>query len=107
MAQFTDKAYVITGGSSGIGLATAIAIAAAGGKVLVTGSNSDKLQEVASAWPQLHTLLNDAADPAAADALAARAAELFGTLDGVFLNAGKGGGAPLAPYHAGHVPRAV
>lgn len=95
MARFDNKNFVITGGSSGIGLATALVIAQEGGGALVTGSNPDKLKEAAAAHPNIHTLLNDAGDPAEADRLAAEAKRLFGQIDGVFLNAGKGGGAPL------------
>jgi len=95
MARFTDKAFVITGGSSGIGLTTALGITGAGGKVLVTGSNAEKLKEAAALNPNIRTLLNDAGDLNAASALAAEAKKLFGQIDGVFLNAGKGGGAPL------------
>lgn len=105
MARFKNKAYVITGGSSGIGLAAAIAIAEDGGKVLITGSNPDKLAAVQEAHPAIYTLQNDAANLASADDLAAETNKLFGQVDGVFLNAGMGSGAPLGQitpelYHA-------
>ena len=93
MARFDGKTIVITGGSSGIGLATAQRIAEEGGRVLVTGTSADKLAAVRS--DAIHVVENDAADPAAADALAAEAKRLFGKTDGAFLNAGIGAGAPL------------
>jgi NAD(P)-dependent dehydrogenase (short-subunit alcohol dehydrogenase family) len=93
MARFSGKSIVITGGSSGIGLETARRIVAEGGRVLITGSNAAKLD--AAAGDGIATLVNDAADPAAADALAAEAKRLFGVVDGAFLNAGVGAGAPL------------
>jgi len=93
MGRFSGKAVVITGGSGGIGLETARRIVSEGGRTLVTGTNADKLAAVRT--DDIHTLVNDAADPAAATALAREAETLFGGIDGVFLNAGVGAGAPL------------
>ena len=42
--SFTNKNVVITGGSTGIGLATAKAFINAGANVLITGRNADSLQ---------------------------------------------------------------
>lgn len=102
--RFADKAFVITGGTSGIGLATAMRILDEDGAVLITGTNRDKLASLGSRNPKLFTVHNDAADPAAADALATEAERLFGKIDGAFLNAGVGAGAPIgqigvADYH--------
>lgn len=94
MSRFTDKTIVITGGSSGIGLATAQRIVAEGGRVLVTGTNKAKLEAIES--ESLHILVNDAADFAEAATLATEAKRLFGQIDGAFLNAGIGAGAPLS-----------
>ena len=44
MARFVDKAFVVTGGTSGIGFSTALSIAQEGGQVLVTGTNIDRLR---------------------------------------------------------------
>lgn len=95
MSRFSNKAVVVTGGSSGIGLATALRIVAEGGRVLVTGSDGDRLQAVQAAHPGIATLVNDAAQPDAGQALAAEAIRLFGQIDAAFLNAGVGAGAPL------------
>lgn len=95
MERFAGKAVVVTGGTSGIGLAAAIRIAAEGGRVLVTGSNAERLDMVRAAHPDFAVLQNDAGDPDAADALAAEAGRLFGRIDAAFLNAGVGAGAPL------------
>ena len=90
--RFAGKNIVITGGSSGIGLATAKRIAAEGGRVLVTGTNQGRLDQARAALPDNSVALaNDAADPAAAAALAQAAQEAFGRVDGLFLNAGFGG----------------
>jgi len=98
MGRFTDKAVVITGGSSGIGLATARRVVDEGGRVLVTGSNPARLAAVRAAHGAIAVLENDASHPEAADALAAEARRLFGEIDAAFLNAGVGTAVPL-----GHV----
>lgn len=96
MSRFADKTVVITGGSSGIGLAAARRIIEDGGRVLITGSNAARLETVRSEHPAMAILQNDAADPAAAEALADEARRLFGEIDAAFLNAGAGIGMPLA-----------
>lgn len=45
MGRLTDKYTLITGGTSGIGLATAQAFIAEGARVAVTGRNPDTLVE--------------------------------------------------------------
>ena len=44
--RFTDKKVLITGGSGGIGRATAERIVSEGGRVLITGTNAEKLASV-------------------------------------------------------------
>ncbi len=90
MSRFQDKKILVTGGSSGIGLATAKRLASEGAKVMITGTNPERLAAAEKDIPGLIALRNDAGDPAAADALAAAAKQNFGSLDGVFLNAGFG-----------------
>ncbi|MEM6956419.1 MAG: SDR family oxidoreductase [Myxococcota bacterium] len=88
MARFENQSFVITGGSGGIGLATALRLKEEGAKVLVTGTNAQKL--AAAAEHGLLTLKNDAGDPAAAEALGEFVKANFDRIDGVFLNAGYG-----------------
>jgi NAD(P)-dependent dehydrogenase (short-subunit alcohol dehydrogenase family) len=87
MARFTGKRFLITGGTSGIGLAGARRIAAEGGQVVVTGTNPQRLADTQKALPDAQVLRNDAGDPSAADALAQSVAAAGG-LDGLWLNAG-------------------
>jgi len=88
MGRFSGKRILITGGSSGMGLAGAKRIASEGGKVIVTGLNPAHLQEAAAQLPAGAVVLqNDAANAAAANDLARQLAPLGG-LDGLWLNAG-------------------
>jgi NAD(P)-dependent dehydrogenase (short-subunit alcohol dehydrogenase family) len=88
MGRFSDKRILITGGTSGIGLAGALRIAEEGGAVGVTGLSEEHLAEARRVLPPDSAVLsNDAADPAAADALAAEVRRT-GLLDGLWLNAG-------------------
>ena len=89
MSRFTDKRYLVTGGSSGIGLATAKRLASEGAWVAITGTNADRLQ-AARGDGIVMALQNNAADPDAPPELAAAIKAEFGTLDGAFLNAGFG-----------------
>jgi NAD(P)-dependent dehydrogenase (short-subunit alcohol dehydrogenase family) len=93
MSRFAGKTVVVTGGSSGIGLATAQRIAAEGGRVLVTGT--DRARLAAARADNIEVIENDAGEFASAAALAMQAERLFGQIDGALLNAGVGGGAPL------------
>jgi NAD(P)-dependent dehydrogenase (short-subunit alcohol dehydrogenase family) len=48
MSEFKDKNVLITGGTSGIGRATALAFAQAGAKVVITGRREKEGVEVVS-----------------------------------------------------------
>jgi NAD(P)-dependent dehydrogenase (short-subunit alcohol dehydrogenase family) len=87
LARFTGKRVLITGGTSGIGLAGAKRIVAEGGQVLVTGLNETRLDETRRTIPTAVVLRNDAADPSSADELVAHV-QSAGKLDGLWLNAG-------------------
>ena len=45
MSRFQGRHVVITGGSGGIGKATAARVVAEGGRVLITGTNQGKLDQ--------------------------------------------------------------
>lgn len=86
---------LVTGGGSGIGRAIALALAARGVRVVVTGRTERALGEVvgeiANAGQKARHLAGDVTDPAHLDAALARARGVFGGLDVVVSNAGPPG----------------
>ena len=85
----TPRNVLITGGSSGLGLATAKRFAANGDRVIITGRDQAALDAAATAiGPQATAIRSDTSDLAAIDALFARVAKSHGKLDVLFVNAG-------------------
>jgi NAD(P)-dependent dehydrogenase (short-subunit alcohol dehydrogenase family) len=83
-----SRAIVITGGTSGIGRAAALAFAAAGWRVAICGRRADRLAEVQAEGRLALAEAVDVADPDAVAGLFARVRAEFGHLDVVFNNAG-------------------
>lgn len=94
MSRFTDKRVLITGGTSGIGLATAKRILAEGGQLIVTGSRPESVEAARMALPGAQLVINDAGKAGAEEELAGAVAA-HGPLDAAFLNAGFGRFQPL------------
>ncbi len=82
-----DRAYLVTGGGSGIGAAVTRALAAAGHRVAICGRRAGALRAVAAETKALD-LVCDVADEAQVGELVGAVAEKFGRLDGLVLNAG-------------------
>lgn len=89
MAEFKNKNVVITGGSTGVGFATAKLFADGGARVLITGRTGATLE---SACERLGTgavaVRGDVASLPDLDALVDRASAEFGLVDALFVNAG-------------------
>src|SRR5262245_28635620 len=91
-----NKTALITGGNSGIGLATARLFVAEGAKVTITGRNKETLEAAAKQLgPNALAVTLDVTDTAATEAAIRSAAEKFGKLDILFANAGIPGNTPL------------
>ena len=89
MTRFNDKVVVITGGSDGIGLATAKAFAKEGAKVYVTGRRKERLDEaVAEIGAGAVGVQGDVGNLADLDRLFSRIEREHGRVDVVFANAG-------------------
>src|SRR5256714_12399098 len=94
--RLANKTALITGGNSGIGLATAKLFVAEGAKVVITGRNQATLDAAAKQLgPNALAAVADATDIAATEAAIKQGAEKFGKFDIVFANAGIAGGTPL------------
>jgi NAD(P)-dependent dehydrogenase (short-subunit alcohol dehydrogenase family) len=96
MMRLANKTALITGGNSGIGLATARLFVAEGARVAITGRNQATLEAAAKELgPNALAIAADATDVAAAERAVARAVEKFGKLDIVFANAGISDNTPI------------
>lgn len=74
MERFRNRSVLVTGSTSGIGLATASRLAAEGARVIVAGSRPSPLEMARTTFDgKVHDLLNDAGDPEAAYDLVAGA----------------------------------
>lgn len=84
-----NKTILVTGGTTGIGLATAQLLSAEGAKVIVTGRNPATLAAAQKELPAGTVILkSDSGSLTDAQALGAEIKKHTAKLDGVFLNAG-------------------
>jgi short-subunit dehydrogenase len=99
MVALQDRVIVITGASSGIGAATALASAEAGLHVLLTGRDAARLDQVAAAVRQrgrrAECVAGDVAEAGLAGRLLDAAEQRLGGFYAVFANAGYGFKKPL------------
>jgi NAD(P)-dependent dehydrogenase (short-subunit alcohol dehydrogenase family) len=94
-ASFAEKVVLITGGTSGIGRATAVAFAEQGANVVISGrreaEGAESVSLIQKAGGQGLFVRGDVSAESEIEALVAKTLERFGRLDFAFNNAGVGG----------------
>lgn len=87
---------MITGGASGIGLATAIRFAREGARVSIIDINTEAFDDIANSWKALNNQFNyfygNVADPSGLESVITDIVKTVGDLNVVFANAGVGVG---------------
>lgn len=85
----SGKVFLVTGGTKGLGRATAELLVAEGARVVVTGRDARSAEAVAAELgDSAHGIGADNADPRTADALVRTALDRFGRLDGALISVG-------------------
>jgi NAD(P)-dependent dehydrogenase (short-subunit alcohol dehydrogenase family) len=88
-SKYSGKKAIITGGTAGIGLATAKVLVEGGAEVLVTGTTEKNLEAARrQLGPDAIVVRSDAGKVTDVDELTAIVAGKLGSVDLVFLNAG-------------------
>ena len=98
MSRLKGKIALITGGTTGIGYATAKLFHAEGARVFITGRNDKTLAEAKNTLPKEITIIkSDAASLTDIDSLLEQIKKSAGKIDVLFLNAGI---AAMKPFEA-------
>ncbi|MFE3187435.1 SDR family NAD(P)-dependent oxidoreductase [Nocardia sp. NPDC059240] len=107
-SRFDNKIALITGGSSGMGLATAHRLLAEGAQVIITGRDKTRLDAaVTELGTRATAIAGDATDPEDLAALTRIVREQFGRLDVLFVNAGIGAFQPVTAVTPDEFDRVV
>ncbi|HWI44178.1 MAG TPA: SDR family oxidoreductase [Nocardioides sp.] len=87
--QLRDRVFIVTGGTRGLGRATAEVLVAEGARVVVSSRDQDAVDAaVAELGPSAVGVAADNADPGAPARLIAAAMERWGRLDGALVSVG-------------------
>jgi NAD(P)-dependent dehydrogenase (short-subunit alcohol dehydrogenase family) len=95
MARLDGKIALISGGTSGIGAATARLFQAEGATVIVTGSSQASVDKATAELPGVEVVVSDASDIAATRSLVDKVKADHGRIDVLFVNAGIAKFAPV------------
>jgi NADP-dependent 3-hydroxy acid dehydrogenase YdfG len=98
--RLKDRVVLITGASSGIGAATALACGAWGARVVLAARRAELLreiaEEIAAAGGEAQICPVDVRDPEQIEGVVRAAVERFGRLDALIANAGIGYSGPMS-----------
>ena len=96
--QLSRSVVVVTGASSGVGLATTRALLAEGASVIASARDLGRLQTAVAALPgpgKVHAVQCDVVDRGSVEAMVAEGVDVFVGLDGVVCNAVRSLMAPI------------
>jgi 3-oxoacyl-[acyl-carrier protein] reductase len=100
--QHAGKAFLVVGGTAGMGLAAARALLAEGGRVAIAGRDPQRAGAAVAALSdgaphgELHAVIGDVSATGGAAAVVERAVELLGGLDGLAVTTGLIGHEPIS-----------
>lgn len=84
-----DRTYIVTGATSGLGLASAEALVADGANVVISSRSQESVDRTAAALgPHAIGIAADNADPSTPARLVSTARDTFGRLDGALISVG-------------------
>jgi NAD(P)-dependent dehydrogenase (short-subunit alcohol dehydrogenase family) len=95
MGKLDQKIALITGGTTGIGAATAKLFRSEGATVIVTGQNPKSVDAIKAELPGVEAFVSDQGDTAATKALIDQIKAKHGRIDVLFVNAGIAHFAPI------------
>src|ERR1039457_4903351 len=105
--QMAERAAIVTGASSGIGLAIATVLGEEGFGVTMAARRAEKLDGAASGLAasgfDVHAVAANVADESEIEKVVAAHRERYGRLDVLVNNAGVGGGAPVGDIQTKHL----
>jgi len=96
--RLDGRVVVVTGASSGVGLATTRYLVAEGARVVASARDLDRLKRVVAELPgpgRVHAVSCDVVDRDSVEAMVAEGVAAFGGVDGVVCNAGRSLMAPI------------
>jgi short-subunit dehydrogenase len=93
--HINNSVIIVTGASSGIGLATARVLAREGARVVLVARSEKRLAEIEKEIPNSFAIPADMEKPEDIAALVQRAKDVFGRIDVLINNAGQGLRAPV------------
>jgi NAD(P)-dependent dehydrogenase (short-subunit alcohol dehydrogenase family) len=103
--RFENRVLFVTGGASGIGLATAERVTAEGGRAAIVDLDVDRAESAAASLPGSIGLAANVADDEAVAAAAAVAAERLGGIDVVLAAAGHAEFGPISEWDSERLNR--